>query len=188
MIFNFKIRSTENDKFRRDIQIDPDATFLELKNAICDSVGYDKGQLCSFFICNDSWTRQEEIAFADMGFEEGMDDIYLMEETVINEFVDEGQRLLFVFDYVTDRAFRIKMDECITGKNLHDPVCVFAQGVPPKQSMELVDDIDTKQKGKKTEISLLDDMDEDFYGSDAYNDDEFNAEGFSEDMADDYVD
>ena len=187
MIFNFKIRSTENDKVRRDIQIDPDATFLELKNAICDSVGYDKGQLCSFFICDDSWERREEIAFADLGFDEGMDDLYLMEDTIIRDFVDEGQRLLFVFDYMTDRSFRIKMDECITGTTLHDPVCVFAQGVPPKQSMEL-EDFDDKQKTKKGDISLIDDIDEEFYGSDAYNEDEFDPEGFSEDLSDDYVD
>ena len=186
MIYNFKIRSSENDKFRRDIQIDPDATFLELKNAICDSVGYDKGQFCSFFICDDAWNRMDEIAVADLGFEEGMNDVYLMEDTIINEFVDEGQRLLFVFDYLTDRAFRIKMDECITGQTLHDPVCVFAQGVPPKQSMDF-EEAEEKQKTKKSDISLIDDLDEEFYGSDAYNDDEFDADGFS-DLSDDYPD
>ena len=42
MIFNFRIVSDEVDNFRREIQIDADATFLDLKNAICESVAYDK--------------------------------------------------------------------------------------------------------------------------------------------------
>ena len=50
MIFNFRIVSDEADNFKREIQIDADATFLDLRNAICDSVGYDKGQFFSFFL------------------------------------------------------------------------------------------------------------------------------------------
>ena len=42
MIFNFRIVSDEVDNFKREIKIDADATFLDLKNAICNSVGYDK--------------------------------------------------------------------------------------------------------------------------------------------------
>ncbi len=45
MIFNFRIVSDEVDNFRREIQIDADATFLDLKNAICESVAYDKNQV-----------------------------------------------------------------------------------------------------------------------------------------------
>ena len=42
MIFNFRIVSDRSDNFKPEIQIDADATFLDLRNAICDSVGYDK--------------------------------------------------------------------------------------------------------------------------------------------------
>ncbi len=42
MIFNFRLVSDEVDNFRREISIDADATFLDLRNAICDSVDYDK--------------------------------------------------------------------------------------------------------------------------------------------------
>ena len=49
MIFNFRLVSDEVDNFRREISIDADATFLDLRNAICDSVDYDKNQMCSFF-------------------------------------------------------------------------------------------------------------------------------------------
>ena len=55
MIYKFRIVSDEVDNFRREICIDSDATFLELNDAILDSVGFTKDQMTSFFICDDDW-------------------------------------------------------------------------------------------------------------------------------------
>ena len=46
MVFNFRIVSDEVDNFRREIKIDADMTFLDLRNAICDAVNFDKHQIC----------------------------------------------------------------------------------------------------------------------------------------------
>lgn len=108
MIFNFRIVSDEVDNFKREIQIDADATFLDLRNAICDSVGYDKGQFSSFFMCEDGWERNQEICLEDMG-SDSSEDVYLMEDTPLSDFIeDDGQRLVWVFDYMTDRSFSLK--------------------------------------------------------------------------------
>ena len=48
MVFRFLILSDEVDDFKREIKIDSEATFLDLYNAIMDSVGYTKDQMCSF--------------------------------------------------------------------------------------------------------------------------------------------
>ena len=53
MVFRFLILSDEVDDFKREIKIDSEATFLDLYNAIMDSVGYTKDQMCSFFMCDD---------------------------------------------------------------------------------------------------------------------------------------
>ena len=42
MVFRFLILSDEVDDFKREIKIDSEATFLDLYNAIMDSVGYTK--------------------------------------------------------------------------------------------------------------------------------------------------
>ena len=123
MIFNFRLVSDEVDNFRREISIDADATFLDLRNAICDSVDYDKNQMCSFFICDDNWEKGKEITLEDMGSESD-EDVYLMDETILSDYIDDGQRLIFVFDYMTDRCFFIEMKKSVPGKNLKDPVCI----------------------------------------------------------------
>lgn len=108
MIYNFRIVSDEVDNFKREIQIDSDATFLEFRNAICDSVGYDKNQMSSFFMCDDGWEREREITLEDMG-SDSSEDVYLMEDTPLSDFIeDDGQRLVWVFDYLTDRSFSLR--------------------------------------------------------------------------------
>ena len=67
MVYRFKIVSDEVDNFCREIEIDSDANFLELRNAILDSVGYTKDEMSSFFLCDEAWQKCEEITLEDMG-------------------------------------------------------------------------------------------------------------------------
>ena len=96
MIFNFRIVSDEEDHFKREIKIDATATFLDLKKAICESVGYDKNQMSSFFLCDRNWEKEKEITSEDMDTEPDQE-VWLMDESVLADFIDdEGQKLLFV--------------------------------------------------------------------------------------------
>lgn len=177
MIYNFRVVSDEVDNFRRDIQIDADATFLDLRDTIYDSVGYDKNQMCSFFICNQDWEREREITLEDMGLD-ASEDAYIMEDTILSdEIEDEGQRLMLTFDYLNDRSFFIEMKTSTPGKSLKDALVASSMGVAPKQESVLeVPEVKSASKAAKA----VEDFDEEFYGSDAYNDDEFEAGGFDE--------
>ncbi len=176
MIYNFRIVSDEVDNFKREIQIDADATFMDFKNALCDSVGYDKNQMSSFFICEDNWSKVKEITLEDMG-SDSSEDVYLMDESILSDFVeDEGQRLMFTFDYMTDRSFFMELKEIVTGKTLKDPLCTLSKGNPPAQFVDF-NEMEAKIDSKTAAIS---DLDEDFYGSDGFNSDEFDVEGFDE--------
>ncbi len=178
MIFTFRIVSDEVDNFKREIKIDGTATFLDLKNAICDCVGYDKGQMSSFFLCDRNWDKEKEITYEDMGSDADQD-VWLMDESVLSDFIDdEGQRLLYVFDYITDRAFFIEMTEIVTGRSLKDPVCSLSLGHAPQETVDL-DEFDAKIDAKQAAVAATD-LDEDFYGDQDYNADEFDAEGFDE--------
>ncbi len=181
MIFNFRIVSDEVENFKREIKIDADATFLDLKNAICDSVDYDKNEMSSFFLCSDNWEKEKEVTMEDMGTDSAQD-VYLMEDTVLSDMIDdEGQRMIFTFDYMTDRSFFMEMKELIPGKNLKDPVCTLSLGKAPSQNVDLMEfEAKTDAKAKSAAQAAAEDMDEDFYGSDSFNDDEFDIAGFDE--------
>lgn len=139
MIYRFRFVSDEVVNFVREIEIDADATFLDLRNAILDSVKFSRDELDSFLICDDGWEAHEEITLEDMGSASDKD-VWLMADTPISELVeDEGQKLRFVFDYMTDRSFFMELAEVETGRDIDAPVCTVAKGLPPKQVVALDD-------------------------------------------------
>lgn len=174
MIYKFHIVSDEVANFKLEILIDSDDTFLRLRNAILDAVGYTKDQMDSFFICEDDWSKEKEITLADMGTESDQD-LWIMENTPLSELIEEeGQKLIFVFDYMTERCFFMEMKEIITGKDLLDPLCQRKEGKAPEQFIDV-------DEYKPVQASAIEDIDEDFYGSDEYNDDEIeDLEDFDE--------
>ena len=176
MVYRFKLVSDEVSNFAREIEIDSDSTFLQLRNAILDSVDYSKDELDSFFLCDEDWQRQEEITLEDMGSSSDCD-IWLMEDTPVGELVeDEGQKLMFVFDYLTERSFFMEMKEEIPGRTLHEPVCTLKRGNAPRQSMD-IDEFDTRLEEASRKAAT--DLDEDFFGDSQYNEDEL-PEGFDD--------
>lgn len=175
MIYKFRLLSDEVDNFRRDIEIDSEATFLELNNAILESVNYPDDQMTSFFICTDQWIKEAEITREDMG---GMseEENYSMAETVIGDLVeDEKQKLMYVFDPLADRAFFMELNKIEFGKDIEKAVCVKSTGDAPAQTLNFDELLN---KTNTATISDDDDFNEDFYGSEGYNDDDIDLDGY----------
>lgn len=174
MIYRFKIVSDEVDNFKREIEIDADSSFLVLRNAILDSVGYTKDEMNSFFLCDDDWSKREEVTLEDMGSEYD-EDVWLMDDTHINELVEEeGQRMIFMFDYMTERSFFMELKKIVPGKTLLDPLCTRKEGKAPAQHIDMKEfDAKVDKRAANAEI----DLDADLYGDTQYNIDEL-PEGF----------
>ena len=60
MIYRFIVLSDEVEDFVREISIDADSTFLQLNDAILDSVGYSHDQMTSIFVTNENWEKKAE--------------------------------------------------------------------------------------------------------------------------------
>ncbi len=172
MVYRFLILSDEVDDFKREIKIDSEATFLELRDTILDSVGYTKDQMCSFFVCDDDWSKNTEITLIEMDTS-SEEDSYVMEDTRLEELLEDvHQKLLFVFDYMTERAFFMELREIIPGKSLDKPIVSKSMGTPPPQTVDF-EKFEPKSTGST-------DLDEDFYGDSEYDADELDNEGFSD--------
>lgn len=169
MIYRFTIISDEVDDFVREIQIDPEATFFDLHEAILKAANYTNDQMTSFFICDDDWEKEKEITLEEMDNNPEMDS-WIMKETRLNELIeDEKQKLLYVFDYMTERCFFIELSEIITRKEIKGAKCTKKSGEAPKQTV----DFEEMAAGGG---SL--DLDENFYGDQDFDMEDFDAEGF----------
>ena len=167
MIYRFTIISDEVDDFVREIQIDPEATFFDLHEAILKAANYTNDQMTSFFICDDDWEKEKEITLEEMDNNPEMDS-WIMKEPRLNELIeDEKQKLLYVFDYMTERCFFIELSEIITGKEIKGAKCTKKSGEAPKQTV----DFEEMAAGGGS-------LDENFYGDQDFDMEDFDAEGF----------
>lgn len=182
MVYRFTIISDEVDDFVREIQIDSEATFLDLHEAILKSVDYSNDQMTSFFICDEDWEKEKEITLEDMD-NNSEEDSWVMKDTLLSDLIeDEKQKLIYVFDYMTERSFFIELSEIITGKDLDKAICSKKSGIAPKQVIDFEDMATTN-----TTI----DLDENFYGDETFDTEDFDTEGFDIDInsiADDSLD
>ena len=173
MVYRFRLLSDEVEDFRRDIEIDSDATFMELHEAILKSAGYPDDQMTSFFICNEKWIKEVEITREDMG-SMSEEESYTMADTVIGDLVEEEkQKLMYVFDPLGDRVFYMELSKIEFHKNIDEAVCTRSVGEAPAQTLDF-----EELMSKNPVVGADDDFNEDFYGSDEYNDDDIDPDGF----------
>ena len=152
MVYKFRLLSDEVDNFRRDIEIDSEATFQELSNAILESVGYPDDQMTSFFICNNRWVKEIEITREDMG-SMSEDENYVMAETVIGDLIeDEKQKLMYVFDPLGDRAFYMELNKIEFGRDIEAAVCVKSNGDAPAQLLNFDELMNKEPKREKVVV------------------------------------
>lgn len=176
MIFRFTLISDEVEDFIREYKIDSDATFYDLHQVIQKSCCYQEGQITSFFLCNEAWEKEQEIVLEDMGTSAVDEDLYVMRNTLLSELLEEEkQRMIFVFDPLGERMFFMELTEIIFGEQLEHAVCSRQHGVPPSQF--LIEEAPApKASSQDTKANL--DLDEEFYGADSFDNDEFDPEGF----------
>ncbi|MDE6183642.1 MAG: hypothetical protein K2F53_04380 [Rikenellaceae bacterium] len=172
-IVKFRVLSDEDPNFIRDYEIPQKLTLKDMHDFVCDDLGYDKRELCSFFLTDGKWRRQYEFTSIDMGFtasDETGDQIIPM--TMSNICLEQiirtpGDRLLYVFDQLGDRALMFEVSDITQPQKGFDyPRLQFANGDAPDQH-----DADNSQTSRSIFDEAMSDYD-DFAGDDCYSDDE----------------
>lgn len=172
MQYLIRVKCDEVEGFRRDILIDEDANFLDLSKAILNSVNFPDDQMTSFYICNDSWERREQITREDCREASAADmDVLTMADTSLAEFLDnEGiTRMEYIFDPFCERAFNLRVVSEEPG--FGEAEVVKSVGKAPKQLV----DMDAATAAILGGGNI--DIDTDF-ADDLFSDDELDLEGF----------
>lgn len=170
MVYKFTLLSDEVDNFVRVISIDSEATFLDLHTAILDSAGYEKNLMTTFFLCTDSWEKGQEVTLMEMESSSEYDNL-VMEDTKLEDLLsDEKQKLLFIFDMMSERAFFMELTEIVPGISMSHAECVSSKGLAPQQMA----DEEAFISGSKLTV------DENFYGDEDFDIEELDEEGFGD--------
>ena len=173
MTYRFTMISSEADDFVRELRIDADDTFYSLHRAILSSCGYADNQFTSFRLCNENWEEEQEVLLEDMGTSRSDEDVYLMRDTRLSDLLEEErQRLVYVFDPLAERMFFIELTEIEFGQPLSEAVCSRRAGEAPAQTADI------EELFRKEPAKVAEDLNEDFYGSESFDSEEFDPEGF----------
>src|SRR5665647_1036227 len=170
MVYKFTLLSDEVDDFVRVITIDSEAKFIDLHNAILDSVNYERNQMTTFFLCSDNWEKGQEVTLVEMESSSEYDNLVMDSTTLEELLVDENQKLLYVFDMMSERVFFMELTEIIPLKNQKTAKCITSNGETPVQ---IIAD-DGIIVAPKTAL------DENFYGDEEFDLEELDEEGFGE--------
>lgn len=176
MIYRFALLSREQEDFRMEVEISGQETFLALNNLIIQALGFSGEDITQFHIADDNWeplipvTMIERDVAAD-------EDQYIMESTPIEELIhDKGDKAIFEFDILNGRGLYMSLRELRPGTT--EPVVTMLRGTRPEPvKMDLFLDVSRMEQKKR---GGDDDLDEEFYGTDDFNEDEFDQEGFSD--------
>lgn len=170
MIYLFRIISDEDQEFCRDLVIEGSDTFLDFHRALQMDLGYDPSQLASFFITNDLWEKKQEITLIDM-MQDPDQPATTMNKAKLEEYITElEQRMIYVFDFLTERAFFIELIEKTDQTSTKEtPFIGLAIGdAPPQLSLEqLMEETSTSSEEDDLESDLgdlrIDDLDPDMF-------------------------
>ena len=138
MIYRFRIildNDTEDDVFR-DIEIRKTDSLEDLHNVITQAFGFDGSEMASFYISDKNWTQGEEISLFDMS--EGNNGVKLMNETLIEDVVDENStKLIYVYDFFSMWTFFVELGEIVDETEGSDyPNLMFVHGQIPLEAPE----------------------------------------------------
>lgn len=167
-LFKFRvIMDTEQDVFR-DIEIETESNFDSLHKALLDAFDFEQGEMASFYLSDDEWSKGLEISLMDMG---GVDEDSLsMSTTLLSDMVMKpGDKILYVYDFMRMWIFYIELMEVKKDKpsTIYPRVALAFGDAPSQDSKEFQDMFEADVVG-----AGLSDLDEDGEEDDEFGEDD----------------
>jgi hypothetical protein len=178
-LFKFRvIMDTEQDVFR-DIEIETESNFDSLHKAVLDAFDFEQGEMASFYLSDEEWSKGLEISLMDMG---GVDEDSLsMSTTILSDMVMKpGDKILYVYDFMRMWIFYIELVEVKKDKpsTIYPRVALAFGDAPSQDSKEFQDMFESDIVGGAAVAGAeLEEDDEDEFGEDdsIFDEDEFDG-------------
>ncbi|PVX51808.1 pRiA4b ORF-3-like protein [Balneicella halophila] len=183
MRYLIQVKSEEEKSFGILLQIDAEATFLELHDFLIEVCQYDPTQMASFFTIAENGQRLQEISLMELSSEDAELNEAVMDVSTLGEFIGEKIKTVeYQYDFFGDRYFTLKVVEIQKGSQ--DAIAlVNKNGTPPPQiSLDGFEGLDlaaenqnSDEKDYESYLSSFDDCkgdDIDFQSLDDLDDDD----------------
>lgn len=132
MLYTITVVSPEVEDFIVELQIESNATFLDLHKLVRSTCGWGAGKPSTFYLCDYRWRRDRTIPEKSYEYD-------TMDEVELGDLLeDEGQRMQYLFDREEDRMLLLEVTRIAYGKHISTPLCRRSHGTPPALVLERV--------------------------------------------------
>jgi len=163
MTYIFRFLLPQEKEFMTDIAVPSSFSFFDFHQTVQEFFKYDKGQMASFIITDDQWNKLKEIAMVDFEKEDGESPMKAYKLSDI--FKKEGQRMLYVFDFFSERAFFVQLSEIQEDKSVSKGSLLKLEGRIPDQ---IKIDLDFPNVGDEEDEDDFNDFDDLQYGEEDF--------------------
>ncbi len=155
MIYIFRFLLPQEKEFMAEIAVPSSFSFFEFHQTIQDFFKYDEGQMASFIITDDQWNKLKEIAMVDFEKENGESPMKGFKLSDV--FSQKGQRMLYVFDFFSERAYFLQLSDIQEDKDnkVLKGVLVNLKGRIPDQTQI---DLDFPEMDEEDDFDEFDDF------------------------------
>ncbi len=180
MTYRLLLFSEEVENFVMEIIAPASATFHELHTLILNECAYTEKGNHRFLICNDSWKVKEKIHLHDSGKMDYDEDLYLMKDTILDDFIEEtNQHIAYVYDTESKSTFLMELTETIFGEKAEKAYIRRRKGTPPPQfresdEMPIAETTPTPQP----QPTIAEPDPDDIFDEETFSEDEIDTEGF----------
>jgi hypothetical protein len=108
-IYRFRISFEDYDEVIREIDIKSNQTFKDLHSFFLQNVGYDPEKSSSFYVSNDYWIKNEELAY--LPTQRKIDNsVALMENAKLFKFIDDPhQKFYYIYNFEKPFEFHVEL-------------------------------------------------------------------------------
>ncbi len=174
MTYRFLLFSEEEEHFVMEVFAPVSATFHELHSLILNECSYIEKGNHRFLLCDEWWKAKEKIHLHDSGNTGYDEDLYLMHDAVLDDFIEEsGQHIAYVYDTETKGTFLLELTEIIFGETEEKAYIGRRKGTPPPQFKASDEEADAGTAATPQTVIPEPEADDS-----TFSEDELDAEGF----------
>lgn len=108
-IYRFRVSFEDYDDVERDIDIKSNQTFEDLHRAIHASTGYNPEASSSFYVSNDQWIKNEEIAYLPIQRKIN-NGVVSMTNSKLSSFIDDPhQKFYYIYNFDRPYDFHVEL-------------------------------------------------------------------------------
>ncbi|MGB4774413.1 MAG: hypothetical protein WBP45_04520 [Daejeonella sp.] len=193
-VYRFKVTFEDYDDVVREIDIKSNQTFEDLHHAIHKSTGYKAEMSSSFYVSNDQWIKNEEIAYLPNPRKVN-NGVVTMTNSKLSSFIDDPhQKFYYTYNFERPLDFHIELMKILLNDEVGKtyPYVFRSSGEVPKLAVT-GGSLPTKNSVVSEDFDFLNEMD--FNPEDAEELESMNDMGIStddehgeEEEKDDFID